>query len=142
MSEEIIKVLDYLAQQLGVAIDWSAENVWPQVTDILGRYRLFELTTTSFWIAIEIAMLVFALITFKSMFKNYMTFKKNGETNFWWFRSYGSTCLTGFGVVTMAAGILCAIFSLVGLPHDIEEVFRWAIVPEIQYLEMLKGLMG
>ena len=142
MSQEIIKVLDYLGAQIGIAIDWSSENVWPQVTDILGRYRLFELTTTSFWIAIEIAMLVFALITFKSMFKNYMTFKKNGETNFWWFRSYGSTCLTGFGVVTMAAGILCAIFSLVGLPHDIEEVFRWAIVPEIQYLEMLKGLMG
>ena len=110
--------------------------------DILGRYRLFELATTSFWIVVEIAMLIFALITFKSMFKNYMTFKKNGETNFWWFKSYGSACLTGFGVVTMAAGIVCTIFGLVGLPHDIEEIFKWAIVPEIQYLEMLKGLMG
>ena len=142
MSQEIIKVLDYLAQQLGVAIDWSAENVWPQVTDILGRYRLFKLATTSLWIVVEIAMLIFALITFKSMFKNYMTFKKNGETNFWWFKSYGSACLTGFGVVTMAAGILCAIFGLIGLPCDIEEIFKWLIIPEIQYLEMLKGLMG
>ena len=48
MSEEIIKVLDYLGAQIGIAIDWSSENVWPQVTDILGRYRLFELATTGF----------------------------------------------------------------------------------------------
>ena len=141
MSEEIIKVLDYLGAQIGIAIDWSSENVWPQVMDILGRYRLFELATTSFWVVVEIAMLIFALITFKSMFKNYMTFKKNGETNFWWFKSYGSTCLTGFGAVTMAASIVCVMFSLIGLPHDIEEIFKWLIIPEIQYLEMLKGFM-
>lgn len=141
MSQEIINVLNYLGEQLGVAIDWSSENVWPQVTDILGRYRLFELVITSFWIVVEIAMLIFALIVFKSMFKNYMTFKKNGEINFWWFKSYGSACLTGFGAVTMAAGILCVMIGLIGLPHDVEEIFRWLIVPEIQYLEMLKGLM-
>ena len=142
MSEEIIKVLDYLGAQIGIAIDWSSENVWPQVMDILGRYRLLELATTSFWIAVEIAMLIFAFIAFKSMFKNYMTFKKNGETNFWWLKSYGSACLTGFGVATMTVTISCVVFGLTNLPHDIEEIFRWLIVPEIQYLEMLKGFMA
>ena len=141
MSQEIINVLNYLGEQLGVAIDWSSENVQPQVMDILGRYRLFELAINSFWIVVEIAMLIFALIAFKSMFKNYMTFKKNGETNFWWFKSYGSAYLSGFGAVTMAAGIFCVVFGLTGLPYDIEKIFRWLIVPEIQYLEMLKGLM-
>ena len=28
------------------------------------------------------------------------------------------------------------------IPTHIGELLRWAIVPEIQYLEMLKGLMG
>lgn len=142
MSEEIIKVLNHLAEQLGIAIDWSAENVWPQVTDILGRYRLFELATTGIWLVIELAMLIFAALAFKSMFKNYMTFNKSGETNFWWFKSYGSACLTGFGVVGLAAGILCTVFGLVDIPVNIEELFKWAIIPEIQYLEMLKGLMA
>ena len=141
MSQEIINVLNYLAEQIGIAIDWSSENVWPQVMEILGRYRLFELATIGFWIIVKIAMLIFALIAFKSMFKNYMTFKENGETNFWWFKSYGSACLTGFGVITMFAGALCAVFGLFSLPYDIEEIFKWLIVPEIQYLEMLKGLM-
>ena len=71
-----------------------------------------------------------------------MTFKKTGETNFWWFKSYGSAYLTGFGAVGLAAGVLCAILGLIGVPIDIEELFKWAIIPEIQYLEMLKGLMA
>ena len=87
-------------------------------------------------------MLIFAALAFKSMFKNYMAFKRSDETNFWWFKSYGSACLTGFGVVGLAAGILCVAFGLIGLPHDVEELFKWAIIPEIQYLEMLKGLMA
>ena len=68
MSQEIINVLNYLGEQLGIAIDWSSENVWPQVMDILGRYRLFELATTSIWLVIELAMLIFAALAFKSMF--------------------------------------------------------------------------
>jgi hypothetical protein len=142
MSEEIIKVLDYLGEQLGIAIDWSSENVWPQVMDILGRYRLFEMITTGIWLVIELAMLIFAALAFKSMFKNYMTFKKSGETNFWWFKSYGSAALTGFGVAGLAVGILCAVIGLTGIPIDIEDLFKWAIIPEIQYLEMLKSITG
>ena len=142
MSEEIIKVLDYLGEQFGIAIDWSSENVWPQVMDILGRYRLFELATTGFWLVIELVMLISAAFAFKSMFKNYLTFKKSGETNFWWYKIYGSACLTGFGAVGLAANIVCTIIGLVGISVDIEELFKWAIIPEIQYLEMLKGLMA
>ena len=140
MSQEIINVLNYLGEQLGIAIDWTSENVWPQVMDILVRYRLFELATTSIWLVIELVMLIFAVFAFKSMFKNYMTFKKNGGINFWWFEYYG-THITGFGAVGLIAAISCAAFGLIGVPINIKELLKWAIIPEIQYLEMLKGLM-
>ena len=142
MSQEIINVLNYLGEQLGIAIDWTSENIWPQVMDILERYRLFELATTGIWLVIELAMLIFATLAFKSMFKNYMTFKKSGETNFWWFKSYGSTSLTGFGVVGLSVGILCTALGLIGIPADIEELFKWVFIPEIQFLELFKSITG
>ena len=141
MSEEIIKVLDYLGEQLGIAIDWTSENVWPQVMDILGRYRLFELTTTGIWLFVEIIMLVCALVIFKKMINSFISFKKNNESNFWWQKGYYSNYLTGFGTTIMIIGICCAIFGIVGVTVDIGEIFKWLIVPEIKYLEMLKGLM-
>ena len=64
MSQEIINVLNYLGEQLGIAIDWSSENVWPQVMDILGRYRLFELATTGIWLVIEVGYADFCCTCF------------------------------------------------------------------------------
>jgi flagellar biosynthesis protein FlhB len=141
MSQEIINVLNYLGEQLGIAIDWSSENVWPQVIDILGRYRLFELITTSIWLLVEIIMLICALVIFKKMFNGFINLKKNNESNFWWQKGYCSNYLTGFGTAIMLIGICCAVFGIIGAVVDIEEIFKWLIVPEIQYLEMLKGLM-
>lgn len=76
------------------------------------------------------------------MINSFISFKKNNESNFWWQKGYYSNYLTGFGVVGLIVGILCTVFGLIEVPIDIEEFFKWAIIPEIQYLEMLKGLMA
>ena len=142
MSQEIINVLNYLGEQLGIAIDWTSENVWPQVIDILGRYRLFELVSTGFWLIIEIVMAICAFLLIKRMAKDYMKIKANQEDNFWWHRCYGSNELTVFGWAFFIISILLGVTSIVSISINIGEMFKWLIVPEIKYLEMLKGLMA
>ena len=142
MSEEIIKVLDYLGEQLGIAIDWSSENVWPQVMDILGRYRLLEIIFTCMWIFAETVFVVVSLIAIVKCLKASARIRKTKEDNFWWYRGYSSTWMSGAGAIIT---ILSAVFggsSLFMLPMDVGKLLKWIIVPEIQYLEMLKGLMA
>ena len=69
MNQEIINVLNYLGEQLGIAIDWTSENVWSQVMDILGRYRLLEIVYSCLWIVIQSAFIVYALVVFVKCFK-------------------------------------------------------------------------
>ena len=142
MSQEIINVLNYLGEQLGIAIDWSSENVWPQVMDILGRYRLFELVSTGFWLIMEVVMVFSAFLILKRMAKDYMKIKADQEDNFWWQRRYGGNELTGFGWALFIISLLLGVTSVITIPVDIGEMFKWLIVPEIKYLEMLKGLMA
>lgn len=142
MNQEIINVLNYLGEQLGIAIDWISENVWPQVMDILGRYRLFELVSTGFWLIVEIVMAICAFLLFKEMAKNYMKIEANHEDNFWWYRDYGSSDLSIFGLVLLIISVIMSVTSVVLIPINIGEMFKWLIVPEIKYLEMLKGLMA
>lgn len=142
MNQEIINVLNYLGEQLGIAIDWTSENVWPQVMDILGRYRLFELVSTGFWLIVEIVMAICAFLLFKEMAKNYMKIEANHEDNFWWYRDYGSSDLSIFGLVLLIISVIMSVTSVVLIPLNIGEMFKWLIVPEIKYLEMLKGLMA
>ena len=141
MSQEIINVLNYLGEQLGIAIDWSAENVWPQVMDILGRYRLLEIISTAMWIFAEVAAIIFALVVSIKCIKANNKIRITKEDNFWWYKGYSTTWLSGAG----ATLVLAAVFfggALFMIPINIGDLLRWVIVPEIQYLEMLKGLMG
>lgn len=142
MNQEIINVLNYLGEQLGIAIDWSSENVWPQVMDILGRYRLFELVSTGFWLIIDVVIVFSAFLTLKRMTKDYMKIKVDHEDNFLWTRRYGDNELTGFGWALFIISLLLGVTSIIAIPIDIDEMFKWLIVPEIKYLEMLKGLMA
>ena len=142
MSQEIIKVLDYLAQQLGVAIDWSAENVWPQVMNILGRYRLLEMISAGLMIVAEIAMIVLGLIVAIKCIKANAKIRATKEDNFWWYRGYSSTWMSGAGATLVIAAAFFGLGAMFIIPANISDLLRWAIVPEIQYLEMLKGLMG
>ena len=142
MSEEIIKVLDYLGEQLGIAIDWTSENVWPQVMDILGRYRLLEIISTCIWIFAETVFVVVSLIAIVKCIKASARIRKTKEDNFWWYRGYSSTWMSGAGAIITISSAVLGGSSLFMLPMDIGKLLKWIIVPEIQYLEMLKGLMA
>lgn len=142
MNQEIINVLNCLGEKLGIAIDWTSENVWPQVMDILGRYRMFELVNTGFWLIMEVIIVFGAFLILKRMAKDYMKIKADQEDNFWWQRCCGDNELTYFGLALFIISLLLSVICIISIPIDINEMFEWFIVPEIKYLEMLKGLIA
>lgn len=48
MANEIIKVLDDLAKRFGLAIDWTAENVWPYIEQLGQRFVTYTIAMNSF----------------------------------------------------------------------------------------------
>lgn len=46
VSDEIIKVLDYLGQKIGMTIDWSSNNVLPYAEEICGKYVNYDVATS------------------------------------------------------------------------------------------------
>lgn len=139
MSEEIIKVLNYIGEKLSVAIDWTAENVWPQVMDILERFRILKITSNCLWLVILIVAAIILIKLWTNCIKAHKTCIDNGCSNFWWayVRRSGSADMEGtFGLIMLSVfgGIPVAI----GIPCVISNILRWLLVPEIKYLEMLK----
>ena len=141
MSQEIINVLNYLGEQLGIAIDWSSENIWPQVMDILGRYRLMEIVYSCLWIVIQSAFIVYALVVFVKCFKASDKIRTTKQDNFWWYSGYTSNWLSSAGVVLVITAVISGVTSLCMLPMEVGDLLKWLIIPEVKYLEMLKGFI-
>lgn len=59
MAEQIIQVIDALCSKFGIAVDWSAENVIPYITELSSRYANYVIVSNVIYLVIY-AILVFA----------------------------------------------------------------------------------
>lgn len=57
MSEEVIKILDALAEKFGLAIDWTSANVLPYLQQLCGKYVTYEIATSVVLMLIGVCLL-------------------------------------------------------------------------------------
>lgn len=67
VSDEIIKVLEYLSEKLGVTIDWTSNNVLPYVEQLCTKFVKWEIGTSIGWIVIMIISVIIGLIFSKAV---------------------------------------------------------------------------
>lgn len=64
VSDQIIQVLDALCDKFGIAIDWTANNVIPQLEVLCKKFIRFEICTSIFWIVFGTVLLAVSWIVF------------------------------------------------------------------------------
>ena len=66
ISNEVIKILEYLCDKIGVTIDWTSNNVLPYVEQLCEKFIHWEVNTSFAWMAImgvaTIISLIFAIV--------------------------------------------------------------------------------
>ena len=143
MSQEIIAVLEYIGEKLGIAIDWTAENVMPQVMAILGRYRILVIVESCIWLIVALAATIVFVNIWKKCLAAHKMAEEHREGNFWWgYRSYsgraemegafGLIMATVFGGIPIIAAFISQTYNLL----------YWILVPELQFLELFKDIMA
>ena len=144
MSQEIITVLEYIGEKLGIAIDWTSENIWPQVMELLGRYRILQIVINAIWLAIALIALVIFIVIWIKIFKAYLACSKNKEDNLWWnWLNYSGRASSTGVVFTMAMiSVIACLFIISTLICMPEAILEWLIVPEIRFLELFKSITG
>lgn len=142
MSQEIINVLNYIGEKLGIAVDWTAENIMPQVMAILGRYRILEIVKSCIWLIIALIGVVIIGTLWKKCIRAYSICSQSEENNFWWDYSQYNGCSPdgAFGLIifTIIGGIpiLAVIFS------QTSNLLNWILIPELKFLELFKSIMA
>lgn len=129
MSEEIIKVLDNLAQKFGIAIDWTSQNIMPYLQDLTRRYIQHQNTIAITWIIISILIIIISII---AIIKVYKWTKKNK------YDSYDDEYILAMITYTIAP-ILITVFIIV-LFSNIFGLIQNIHMPELTILNYIKTL--
>ena len=133
MSQEIIKVLDNLAQKFGIAIDRTNQHILPYLQDLMSRYISLQNAYAVTWIVISAIILI---ISFIIMFKSINKIKKDSKQIKYYdvledspSAFLGIIC-SSFFILIFSVVILCNIFGL------LQNIFT----PEITILNYLKTI--
>lgn len=129
MDNKVIEVLDYLGEKFGIAVDWTAENVWPQVTEFMGRYATYEIARSIVWIVIGLITIIASICLWRTMYKSYK--KKDG---FWYWTNEAT-------VVVSIITVIASVVFVCTIEDSIFKIIEWTIIPEMKFVEVISGLL-
>ena len=109
MSEEIIKVLDALAEKFGIAVDWTSANVIPYLEQLCGKYVNYEIATSVVWLILGVI----------SLFVGKWGIKKTKYC----YNKYKEEIYSDWDVCSIFAGIGTGVVLLIGVIIIICQVF-------------------
>ena len=144
MSEEIIKVFDYIGEKLGIVIDYTQENIQPYLEDLWHRFITYEIVINSLQfigsLIITLICLYFILRFFKAKKKAY-----NGEIDSLFYQessnsyyNYVELCDSGIVIIIISC-ILFLIFAILTF-FQLLNLIELLIIPEKFILELVKTI--
>ncbi len=70
ISNEIIKIFEHLCGKIGIAIDWTADNVLPYIQQLCGKFIKLELTTSVFWLVFALILSICGAVCWKIVYNH------------------------------------------------------------------------
>lgn len=130
MSEEIIKVLDELGKRLGIAIDWSNQNVIPYLQELMGRFISFRNAQAIIWIFISLIAIGLGVFGLVKLIK----WRKSDK--------YDTSCISDDGlifVLSITGVIVVTLIFIIVMFCNLEGLFQNIFLPELTVIEYIKG---
>lgn len=131
VSEQIIQVLNYLGEKLGVTMNWTSENVLPYIQTLCNKYINWEIATSVFYLIIGILLFGLAILTFIYAKRCYSRYKNNKS-------SY-------YDVSAMILGITCGCLAITGILMimlQITDIIKCIYFPELKIYEYVQMLIN
>lgn len=119
VSDQIIDVINALCEKLGVTVDWTTENVLPQIESLCKKYIDFEINTSVFWIVLIAVLCLLSWIPVKPLHKKAAELEWDDD----YFITFAAVCMW-----VVAIGLTIATIVVTGT--QIYEIIEANVFPE------------
>ena len=138
-SDQIIEVLDYLGEKLGISIDWTSENILPYIQTLCGKYINWEIATSIVWLIVGIVFIILSVICFKYFIKYAKQYEQYKEDRDKYNKYYDSD---DYAYIYLIAFIGCLVIGICVSGHQIFDIIKCIYLPELQIYEYINTLIS
>ena len=137
MSEEIIKIFDYIGEKLGIAIDYTQDNIYPYLEDLWHRYITYEIIKNSIGCITAVILILISLFVAKKMWISYKEIQNESVKNNFFFYSNWRPEMTDISVILSILIPIIIVVCTVIMIMSLICILEWAMVPEKCMMELL-----
>lgn len=134
VSEQIIQVVDALCARLGIAIDWTGENVLPYIETLCGKLVSYEIGTSIAYIIIWAMFSIGGIVATK---KFYPVFKNGIEEQGRY--DVGWTVGSFFAIMGLVIVYIAAISVIT---TQIMDIVKCVTFPEMYVFEYVQRIIN
>lgn len=131
LSDQIIQVLEYLGEKMGVTIDWSQQNALPYVQQICEKCIRYEIASSVMWIAVGLIFIASTIWWVKAYRICMKKYEETGCCSDWDDAAW----------LCMAMSVVCVIIGIVTILLQVHDIMRCIFLPEAQIYSYIKELM-
>lgn len=133
MSDEIIKVLEYLGEKVGMCIDWTSEKVasdiMPYLQELYHKCVVWGIVQNLIGVFVGLVLIVSAIVILRKLLKAY-----KGEDDITLFDGGDPTLL---GAIAIICVITFSVSGIIVFFVALSDTINWVMLPEVQVLNMI-----
>lgn len=136
MGNEVIKVLNHLGDQFGVAIDWSSANVMPYLNDLMTRMIKYGIYINIYHIIYAIfitaVFIIVAIVLYKIACKMILRSEENEE------HINSAKILSTAFAISLVTTVIVALIEIGNIKDCIADIIELNTVPEKYVIEIIQ----
>lgn len=142
-SNQVIEILNEICNKLGIAVDWTSENILPQVKIVcekLGKYFIIQKSIMcSFGFLFTCVVIAYSIFLLKQFLQCRTTKKDNFL--FEYYKYSDSTGLQSYALIITVIAIVIGLTGIILLGLGLLQLIKWLTVPEIAIIEYLTDMI-
>lgn len=136
MGNEVIKVLNHLGDQFGVAIDWSSANVMPYLNDLMSRMIKYGIYINIYHIIYAIfitaVFIIVTIVLYKIACKMILRSEENEE------HINSAKILSTAFAISLVTTVIVTLIEIGNIKDCIADIIELNTVPEKYVIEIIQ----
>lgn len=132
ISNQVIQILDALCNKIGIAVDWTSDNVIPYLQILMQKYVNYTLTTNIIYIILISSLIAFFAYLTIYFYKKYSKSQSYSDDK----EVYGGLAI-GVGVIL----IMGIIIGVIIITTSAERIALCITFPEKLIMDYLKSFL-
>ena len=142
-SNQVIEILNEICNKLGIAVDWTSENILPQVKIVCEKLVKYFIVQRSIMCGFGFLFVCVGITYGIFLLKQFLQCRTTKKDNFLfeYYNHWGSTYLQSYALIITVIAIVMGLTGIILLGLGLPQLIKWLTVPEIAIIEYLTDMI-